>query len=239
MLRMIVLFVFLAILSTLSELGNNPVDVEPPTSTLELDVTDSDTHTPSSERLTGTPLSSVTSTLTPSTTWTSIPSATQRQTITPSLTPILIHTATSTPGDSFAACPLEIPDWQQVYTIRRGDTLSGLAVRTGTTVNELKSANNLCSSVIYEGNSLLVPQLPVDPPPSATNTQGIDPPPPATDTQGIDPPPSATDTQGIDPSPPPPNTPMPTDPPKATNTPMPTDPPPSPTACPLLGPDCS
>jgi LysM repeat protein len=42
------------------------------------------------------------------------------------------------------------------YTIKKGDTLSGIASRFGTTVGALKSANGISGSVIQPGKSLVV-----------------------------------------------------------------------------------
>lgn len=43
------------------------------------------------------------------------------------------------------------------YVVRKGDTLSGLAVRYGTTVAEIKQANQLSSSMIRVGQKLHMP----------------------------------------------------------------------------------
>jgi len=43
------------------------------------------------------------------------------------------------------------------YTVRPGDTLSGIARAYGTTVNAIMSANNLYSSRIYVGQVLIIP----------------------------------------------------------------------------------
>lgn len=45
----------------------------------------------------------------------------------------------------------------QVYTVRRGDTLFGIAARYGTTVAAIMQANGLRSSVIYVGQRLALP----------------------------------------------------------------------------------
>lgn len=45
------------------------------------------------------------------------------------------------------------------YIVRRGDTLSHIALRFGTTVNQLKSANHLTSNVIYVGQKLDIPAI--------------------------------------------------------------------------------
>jgi len=43
------------------------------------------------------------------------------------------------------------------YTVVAGDTLSGIAVKNGTTVTAIKNANNLTSDMIYIGQVLKVP----------------------------------------------------------------------------------
>ena len=43
------------------------------------------------------------------------------------------------------------------YTVRRGDTLSGIASRHRTTVAAIMQANNLRSSIIYAGQRLVIP----------------------------------------------------------------------------------
>jgi LysM repeat protein len=43
------------------------------------------------------------------------------------------------------------------YTVRRGDTLSGIAMRHSTTVAAIKQANGLRSNVIYAGQRLTIP----------------------------------------------------------------------------------
>jgi membrane-bound lytic murein transglycosylase D len=47
--------------------------------------------------------------------------------------------------------------WSGSYTVRSGDTLSGIASRHGVSVRELRRANNLSSSRIYPGTTLTVP----------------------------------------------------------------------------------
>lgn len=44
-----------------------------------------------------------------------------------------------------------------VHVVRKGDTLSGLAVRYGVTVGDLKRANNLKSDLIRIGQALTIP----------------------------------------------------------------------------------
>ena len=45
-----------------------------------------------------------------------------------------------------------------VYTVKRGDTLYGIATARGTTVNRLVRCNNVCNrNCIYKGQRLVVP----------------------------------------------------------------------------------
>lgn len=45
----------------------------------------------------------------------------------------------------------------QTYTVQRGDTLYGIAMRYGTTVDRIKSLNNLNSNTLSIGQKLLIP----------------------------------------------------------------------------------
>jgi LysM repeat protein len=57
------------------------------------------------------------------------------------------------------------PKPRDTYLVRRGDTLSGLARRFGTTVGAIMAANNLTGTTIYAGQHLVIPgaQDPSDP----------------------------------------------------------------------------
>jgi len=44
------------------------------------------------------------------------------------------------------------------YVVKKGDTLSGIARKYGTTVSKIKSANGLKSDMIRDGKSLRIPR---------------------------------------------------------------------------------
>lgn len=44
------------------------------------------------------------------------------------------------------------------YTVKKGDTLSGIASKNGTSVSALKSANSISGSLIRPGQSLVIPK---------------------------------------------------------------------------------
>ena len=81
------------------------------------------------------------------------PTATEKATIafTPSVT--LLPTETFTPTASATPTPTQV-----LYTVRTGDTLSGIALRFGVTVEAIQSLNNLNSTLIYVGQVLQIPK---------------------------------------------------------------------------------
>ena len=68
----------------------------------------------------------------------------------PSETPIPTERLTSTP--SATAIPTQV-----LYTVQNGDTLGGIALRFGVTVESIQTANNLDSTLIYVGQVLIIP----------------------------------------------------------------------------------
>lgn len=62
-------------------------------------------------------------------------------------------TSTSAPSTAAPAVPASS---SSTYTVRSGDTLSGIAARTGTTVASLRQVNSLRSTVIYPGQVLRI-----------------------------------------------------------------------------------
>ncbi len=75
------------------------------------------------------------------------------------------------PGSQPAPQPPKCGVW---HTVRPGDTVSALALRYGTTVWAIVSANNLASANrIYAGQRLFIPCGRVSPPPPAANCSHI------------------------------------------------------------------
>lgn len=68
-------------------------------------------------------------------------------------TEILPLTETPTPIASAAPIPTQV-----VYTVRTGDTLGGIALRFGVTVEAIQALNNMDSALIYVGQTLQIPQ---------------------------------------------------------------------------------
>jgi LysM repeat protein len=93
------------------------------------------------------------------------------------LTPTATLTSTPTNTSTPTATPLPPPTqctarfYWQVYRVQQGDTLYSLAIVTGSSVEELMKANCLSNTLIYRGQQLYVPQLPI--PPTATSAQPV------------------------------------------------------------------
>jgi LysM repeat protein len=81
-------------------------------------------------------------------------------TMTPTVVPSVTQTPTLTytPTPTAAVSPTATPSSTEfTYIVRTGDTLWGLAIRFGTTVEAIKSRNGLTSDIIYKGQKLVVP----------------------------------------------------------------------------------
>ena len=70
----------------------------------------------------------------------------------PSASPSASASATTSPSPAPTATPAA-----RRYTVRSGDTLSGIAATFGTTVKAIKAANGLTSNVIRPGQVLAIP----------------------------------------------------------------------------------
>lgn len=91
---------------------------------------------------------------TPSPLATEAPIATEMATPTP--TPTLSPTATPMPVEALIPTCTPPAGWV-LYTVRRGDTLTSLAMRSGVTAVTLMQANCLVTSAIYVGQRLYLP----------------------------------------------------------------------------------
>jgi LysM repeat protein len=74
----------------------------------------------------------------------------------PSMTPTLTPTVSSPTATPTVAVPPPTKETEFEYTVKTGDTLWGLAIRFGTTVEAIKTRNNLQSNVIYKGQKLII-----------------------------------------------------------------------------------
>ena len=68
-----------------------------------------------------------------------------------------------TPIPQPAVCQSPPQNWV-VYTVQRNDTLSSLGQRTGTSWQQIQTANCLASTTIFAGQRLYLPFVPVSPP---------------------------------------------------------------------------
>jgi len=86
---------------------------------------------------------------------------------------------------------------QTTYVVRPGDTLSGIAVRYGTTTDAIARANGLNGTSIYAGQTLVIPSASNPPPPPVpTSTPVPATPIPATSTPAPPAPPASPTAQG-------------------------------------------
>ena len=84
------------------------------------------------------------------------PTASASPTVSPS--PSVSPKPTRTPRPSVKPSPsASLPAGSTTYTVKSGDTLSGIAAQFGTTVQAIKSLNGLTSNVIHPGQVLKIP----------------------------------------------------------------------------------
>jgi LysM repeat protein len=109
-----------------------------------------------------------------------------------------------TPVPSPTATPEALPTTQPVsYTVRAGDTLSGIAAMFGLTVDELVRHNNITDpNTLAEGQVLVIPGRPATPTltPQGTSSPQVTgiPATPAASPTTVLPPPDVTPPQGPD-----------------------------------------
>ncbi len=96
---------------------------------------------------------------------TPLPLPTQGATFTPPSQPTTQPTATTRPGGSTTTCTPRA-DWPVRYTVVAGDTISSLAVRANSTVNDIVAGNCLANAnTIAVGQTLRLPRAPQSAPP--------------------------------------------------------------------------
>ena len=90
---------------------------------------------------------------------THIPLPTETATTVFTPTETLPPTETSTPTETATSTPSATPTPAQIlYTVQPGDTLSGIALRFGVTVEDIQTLNNLSTTMIVLGQVLQIPR---------------------------------------------------------------------------------
>ena len=88
-----------------------------------------------------------------------LPSAMGTTTIASTPTEMLPPTETPTPTETLSPTASAAPTPTQIiYTVQTGDTLGGIALRFGVSVEAIQSLNNLDTTLIYVGQALQIPR---------------------------------------------------------------------------------
>lgn len=93
-------------------------------------------------------------------------------------TPMPTDTQSIIPTNTSVVCiPPNGHNGWVIYTVQGGDTLFSLATSTNTSVEEIQKANCITGTIIYNGQPLYLPFIPVYVPPASTAVPPTAPPP--------------------------------------------------------------
>jgi len=144
-------------LPTLVELKTNTPTYTPsitPTASPTATITSTPTETPDPENQCNCPTPVIlVVTATSGATNSLLPIATETATIAFIPTSTLAPSDTPTPTETLFPTPTLV-----TYTVQRNDTLSGIALRFGVTVEAIQAQNNLDTAMIYVGQVLQIPE---------------------------------------------------------------------------------
>ena len=82
-----------------------------------------------------------------------LPSSTSTATITPLPTSTLTPSDTPTPTETYTPTPTPV-----FYTVQINDTLGGIALRYGVSIESIQALNNMTSTIVVVGQVLQIPQ---------------------------------------------------------------------------------
>jgi LysM repeat protein len=123
-----------------------------PTASMTATITSTPTETPDPDKQCDCPSPEIlVVTATFGVTYSPFPSATETISIPPTLTPLPSNTPA--PTDTLPPTPTPV-----FYTVQRSDTLGGIALRFGVSIESIQSLNNLSGTMIYVGQVLQIPQ---------------------------------------------------------------------------------
>jgi LysM repeat protein len=127
-----------------------------PTASLTFTATSTPTETPDSENQCDCPLPVVivvTATLGETNSPVPLPSSTSTTTLTPLPTLTLTPSETPTPTETLTPTPIPV-----FYTVQINDTLGGIALRYGVSIESIQVLNNMTSTIVVIGQVLQIPQ---------------------------------------------------------------------------------